>query len=108
MTMVFLPSNPFIHAWFPFNWNHIVNICEGRPSSNIDPLLASKMEEYASKECLVVQVDDTGTGKLSSLEPEENFFKVVSPMESSVRCSKQSKTELENIRIVKTKMKTYS
>lgn len=36
----------FMHG-FPFNWSHLVNICKGRPSSNVGPLLARKMEEYA-------------------------------------------------------------
>ena len=53
---------------FPFNWNHIVNICKERPSSNLAPLPVSKIEENVCKECSVVQVDDTETGKLSSLE----------------------------------------
>ena len=73
---------------FPFNWNHIVNICKERPSSNLAPLPVSKIEENVCKECSVVQVDDTEIGKLSSLEPEENISKVVSKRESSVRCSK--------------------
>eukprot|EP00253_Pinus_taeda_P024018 PITA_24018 len=78
----------FMHG-FPFNWNHIVNICKGQPNSNIAPLLARKTDESVSKECPVVQVDDTGAGKLGSLEPEEYFSRVVSPRESSVRSTKR-------------------
>jgi len=98
----------FLHG-FPFNWNHVINISNGKPSLNMHILPSSKMKVCASKEklekpdseCPVVQVDDTVTDKTSLLEPEQSLYKAGSPRESSVGCSKRVRHKPQPARLSK-------